>query len=118
MTRYAVPVKSPDGLSSKVRDHLATAEYFVIIDAENDRITSSEILRFTPQSPEEQKKVDDFLVDKGVNVVIAGSLGPCMISKLFDRGIKIYTDAGGTAQDAFDAYLAGKLREVDRSKYL
>ncbi|MCD1295043.1 hypothetical protein CUJ83_08540 [Methanocella sp. CWC-04] len=116
MTRYAIPITSPEGLSSPVKEHFAKSEYFVILEAEEDKIVSVDVLHNVP-SEEGEKKAADFLADNGVNVVLAGSIGPCMKSILHDRGVKVFMGAEGTAEDAFKDHMAGKLMEVQKTGF-
>jgi predicted Fe-Mo cluster-binding NifX family protein len=116
MIRLAVPVRSPDGLSSKVFEHFGKSDDFAIIDMESDSIKSFGFLN--NPSRESQKKAADFLADHGVNIVIAGSIGPCMIKILLDRGVKLFMNAEGTVNDAIEDFKAGKLKEIDSSKYI
>lgn len=116
MTRLAVPVVSEDGLSSKVNDHFGMSEYFAILGVEGDRIASIGFIR-NEAVKESEKKTSLFLADRGVDVVLAGRIGSCNIKPLLDRGIKLFTNAEGTVQDAFEDYKAGKLNEVLTAGY-
>jgi predicted Fe-Mo cluster-binding NifX family protein len=116
MTRLAIPISSSEGLSSKVNDHFAMSEYFAILEADNDRITSVDVLHSA--SEKDEKKAADLLADKGVEVVLAGRIGSCMMSILRDRGVKMFSGAEGTAKDAFESYLDGTLKEVRPNPYL
>jgi predicted Fe-Mo cluster-binding NifX family protein len=115
-TRYAVPVKSNDGLSSEVNDHFAMSEHFAILDVKKNRIISVRIVH-NRQDAEKQKSAAEFLVDTGVNIVLTGRIGSCMIRIFMDRDIKLYSGAAGTVEDAFKSYLEGKLAEVQPSPY-
>lgn len=114
MARIAVTVVSDEGLSSKVNEHFGMSEYFAILDAEGDRITSVKIAHFVS---DDEKKIDDLLIKKGVGVVLTGRIGSCYIKKLLDNGIKIYQGAEGTVEDAVEAYNAEKLTEIVTAGY-
>jgi predicted Fe-Mo cluster-binding NifX family protein len=109
MARYAVPVESYDGLSSKVREHFGKSEFFAILEVEHERIVSVTCLEKGPS--EDRKSAAYLLVDSGVNVVLAASIGPCMRGTLMDRGVRLFTDAEGTVENAFNDLIAGKLKE-------
>jgi predicted Fe-Mo cluster-binding NifX family protein len=117
MTRFAVPVESPNGLSSKVNEHFARSEHFAILDAKNNKIVSVKVLPNT-FAKEGQKKTAEFIADNGVEVVLAGRIGSCMMSIFQDRGIRMFSGAEGSVRDAFKNYGAGKLTEVRHNKYL
>jgi len=49
---------------------------------------------------------------KQVAVVIAGNLGPNTHQALAAAGVKVYSGATGTVNNAVDQYLAGSLQEI------
>ncbi len=114
MARLGVPVTAPEGLSSKVNDHFAMSECFALLEAEGSRIASVEVVRNTLK---DEKKAAEFLVEKGVGVVLAGRIGSCMTRIFMDNGVKIFSGAGGTVEEAFKDYKAGKLTEVRPNPY-
>ncbi len=111
MARLAVPVSSPGG--HMVSDHFAMSESFAILEAEGDRIVSMEFAR----NEEEDKKAAEFVADKGVEVVLAGRIGACMTRILHERGIKIFSGAEGTVEEAYRQYVEGRLTEVSPNPY-
>lgn len=116
MTRLAIPIRSFEGLSSKVNDHFAMSEYFAILEADGGKIVSVDVIHGT--SEKDEKKAADLLADKGVEVVLAGRIGSCMMRILQDRGVRLFSGAEGTVNDAFESYLEGTLKEVRPNPYL
>jgi len=114
MTRFAVPVVSPEGLDSKVSEHFARSEYFAILVADDDRVVSVDVVHC---APEDDKKKAGLLADGGVEVVLAGRIGSCMVRVFMDKGIPMFSGAGGTVEQAFKDYKAGKLAEVIPNPY-
>ncbi len=114
MTRFAVPVVSPEGLESKVSEHFARSEYFAILVADDDRIVSADVVHCVP---EDDKKKAELLADRGVDVVLAGRIGSCMVRVFMDRGIPMFSGAGGTVKQALKDYKDGKLAEVKPNPY-
>ena len=53
-----------------------------------------------------------FIVQKGVNAVITGNLGPNAASALSASGIKVYLVPGGTVKEVIEGYKTGSLREA------
>ncbi|HTY90654.1 MAG TPA: NifB/NifX family molybdenum-iron cluster-binding protein [Methanocella sp.] len=113
MTRLAVPVVSPEGLSSKVNDHFAKSEYFAIIE---DKKGKPRIVDFIKGAASEKASAGK-VAGAGIDVVLAGRIGSCMISVFMDKGIKMYSGAAGTLLQAFKDYKAGKLAEVQPNPY-
>ena len=114
MTRIAVPVVSPEGLASKVNDHFAMSECFAILDVKGGRVTASKVVR---NRQKDEKKAAEFIAGQGAGIVLAGRIGSCMTRIFMDRGVRIFSGAEGTVQDAFEDYKAGKLTEVRPNPY-
>jgi len=55
------------------------------------------------------------MVNKGVDVVISGNIGPNAFQVLSTAGVKIATGAYGTVQEATEMYKSGKLGETGAS---
>jgi len=55
------------------------------------------------------------MVNKGVDVVISGNIGPNAFQVLSTAGVKIATGAYGTVQEAAEMYKSGKLGETGAS---
>ena len=114
MKRFGIPVTAPEGLSSKVNDHFAMSECFAILEVKGGRIASAEVIR---NELKDEKKAAEFLVEHGVQVVLAGRIGSCMTRIFMDQGVRLFSGAEGTVGEAFKAYKAGKLTEVRPSPY-
>jgi len=55
------------------------------------------------------------IAGKGVEVVLTGNCGPNAFGVLNSAGIKVFTGAAGTVQEAIESYKAGKLQTSARS---
>ena len=53
------------------------------------------------------------VVNKGVELVITGNVGPNAFNVLSASGIKIVTGASGSVKEAVEKYKNGQLKEVD-----
>ncbi len=114
MTRIAVPISSPEGLSSKVNDHFAMSECFAILEVKKGRIASVEVVR---NQRKDVVKAAEFLIEQGAEVVLTGRIGSCMTRIFVDKGVRMFSGAEGTVKDAFKDYRAGKLTEVKPNPY-
>lgn len=110
MIKIGFPIISQNGLSSEVSDHFGMAEDFAIATVDNDRIIS---LEFAHNDPNVRggKNPAKFLAEIGVNIVIAGSIGPHMIAILLKEGIRIFRDAEGTIEEVFEDFKDNRLSE-------
>jgi predicted Fe-Mo cluster-binding NifX family protein len=111
MVKVAIPVVSPDGMRAELNDHFGMAEDFAIFNYENGEVTG---LRFVSNdsSLEGAKTNAELLVDNGVQMVLAGSIGPHMLTVLLDKGVRVFKGAAGTLEDVIEDFKAGMLSEV------
>lgn len=109
--RIGIPIESTNGLSSSVNEHFGMSEYFAVLDVDGDKPGKVSVLENNPDMKEPKTPVD-ILAENGVDIVLAGGIGPHMIKELLDKGIRIFKGAAGTAEQAFEDYKAGMLTEV------
>ena len=57
-------------------------------------------------------KAAQLVINKGVQAVLTGNIGPNAFAVLNAAGIKIYTGASGSVQQAVDLFNGGKLQAV------
>lgn len=111
MVRMAVPVVSPEGMQSEINDHFGMAEDIAVFEYDDGRV---EHLRFisNDSSVEGAKTNAEVLVEHDVKIVLAGSIGPHMLTVLLGSGIRVFKGAVGALGDAIEDYKAGMLTEV------
>jgi predicted Fe-Mo cluster-binding NifX family protein len=109
--KIGVPIIEPNGMASEVNDHFGMSEHFAILEVEGDDIKGLEFIRESP-SLKEHRTPPGLLAEHGVEVVLAGGIGPHMIEELLDKGIKIFRGAAGTIEQAFEDYKAGMLSQA------
>lgn len=92
-----------EGLSSPVEERFGRTPYFVCIDLETQEVVSY-------QNPGAQvsggagPRTVQFLSDKGVDVVVAGQVGPKAWRALHGAGITVYTQKNGTVEESLNLY--------------
>ncbi|MEA2053062.1 MAG: NifB/NifX family molybdenum-iron cluster-binding protein [Euryarchaeota archaeon] len=101
-------------LNAQVDPRFGRCQYFVIVD--------SETMAFEAMANEAIAapggagiQAAQTMVNKGVNVVISGNIGPNAFQVLSTAGVKIGTGAYGTVQEAVEMYKGGKLGETGAS---
>jgi predicted Fe-Mo cluster-binding NifX family protein len=107
--RLGIPVVSVNGMASEVNEHFGMSEHFALLDVEGDKI---EKLGFVSDDPRAHKSPAALLAENGVNIVLAGGIGPHMIKELFDSGLRVYRGAVGDLEQTFEDYKADMLTEV------
>ena len=98
-------------LNAQVDPRFGRCQYFVIVD--------SETMAFEAMANEAIAapggagiQAAQTMVNKGVDVVISGNIGPNAFQVLSTAGVKIATGAYGTVQEATEMYKSGKLGET------
>ena len=101
-------------LNAQVDPRFGRCQYFVIVD--------SETMAFEAMANEAIAapggagiQAAQTMVNKGVDVVISGNIGPNAFQVLSTAGVKIATGAYGTVQEATEMYKSGKLGETGAS---
>lgn len=91
----------------KVAPHFGHCQEFMIFETEGEKIISQEVIA----NPGHQKHgfLPEFLHEKGIGTVIAGSMGQGALDIFASHGIKAITGAVGDACQAAQDYLMGKL---------
>jgi len=96
---------STDG--SDVSAHFGRCPHFTIIDMENGKVLTREVLENPGHAP---GYIPEFLREKGVECVVAGGMGR-RAEQLFDQaGIKIIVGVQGGIDEVIDKLLRGELK--------
>jgi len=101
-------------LNAQVDPRFGRCQYFVIVD--------SDTMAFEAMANEAMNapggagiQAAQAMVNKGVNVVISGNMGPNAFQVLSTAGVKVATGAYGTVKEAVEMYKSGKLTEAGAS---
>ncbi len=111
MVKVAVPVIEPEGMQSELSDHFGMANDFAVFEYENGEVSD---LKYISNDPSKKGAINNgqFLADNDVRMVLAGSIGPHMLTVLLDKGVRVFKGAAGTLQDVIEDFKAGMLTEV------
>jgi predicted Fe-Mo cluster-binding NifX family protein len=111
MVKVAVPVIDPEGMRSELSDHFGMANDFAVFEYDNGVVSD---LKYLSNDPSKKGAMNNgqFLADNGVKIVMAGSIGPHMLTVLLDKGVRVFKGAAGTLQDVIEDFKAGMLTEV------
>lgn len=99
-----------ENLSSLVDPRFGRCSYFLFIDSETEKFEA------LPNPALEAMggagiQAAQILVDKGVEVVVTGNVGPNAFQTLKTADIKIFGGATGTVKEALEKYKNGELKE-------
>lgn len=107
--RVCVPSMGTAGLNEYVSQHFGRSPTFTIVDTESGAI---EIVGNNSTHMGGNGLPVDVLREKGVEVLIAGGLGPKAIIAFQQLGVRIFVGAAGTVKDAIDDWMNGFLTEA------
>lgn len=93
--------------NGSVFQHFGRTEEFMIYTIEEGKITDKE--KVDASSTGGHGALAPFLADHGVEALICGGIGGGARAALSSCGIKIYPGVEGSAEEAAEAYAAGKL---------
>jgi len=102
------------GLDDKVSEVFGRAVSFTTVDLKDGEITNIEVVRndFAVRGGGAGVAVSRFLVDKGVEAIITGDVGPNALSVLSSAGVKIYSGGGLVVKEAIEKLVKGELKEL------
>lgn len=92
--------------NGNIFQHFGHTEQFKIYETENNAVVNSFILDTNGSG---HGALAGFLKANGVNVLICGGIGGGAQTALANAGIRLFGGAQGSADDAVNAFLAGKL---------
>jgi len=117
MRRIALACEDNQGLSGQISQHFGRCPYYLIVDVEGDEIKKAENIANPYYNNHIPGKVPQFINEQGVNVMIAGGMGPRAIDMFTNLGIEVLTGAMGSARNILQAYLRGEISGVEPCKH-
>ena len=104
MKKIAIPTKD-----NMVDDHFGHCDHYSIFTVDDNRhIVSSECL-ISPQGCGCKTDIVAEMQKKGINILLAGSMGIHAFEKLAKNGISVVRGCYGSILDVLYAYMNGKL---------
>jgi predicted Fe-Mo cluster-binding NifX family protein len=101
-------------LNAQIDPRFGRSQYFVIVDS--DTLAFEALPNEAMNAPGGAGiQAAQAMVNKGVDAVISGNMGPNAFQVLSTAGVKIATGAYGTVKEAVELYKSGKLSETSAS---
>jgi len=101
-------------LDCQIDPRFGRCQYFIFLDPETMEFEAAENQGLTAMGGAGVQAAQ-LVVQKGVNALITGNLGPNAASALSASGIKVYLVPGGTVKEVTESYKSGTLKEVSGS---
>ena len=117
MKRIALACEDNKGLDGQISQHFGRCPYYLLVDIEGDEIKNTNIVDNPYYSNHVPGKVPQFISEQGVNVMVAGGMGPRAIDMFTSLGIGVATGAIGNTGNVLQAYLKGEISGVEPCKH-
>jgi predicted Fe-Mo cluster-binding NifX family protein len=117
MRRIAIACEDNQGLNGQISQHFGRCPFYLIVDVEDDEIRKAESIVNPYHNNHIPGKIPQFIKEQGVNVMIAGGMGPRAIDMFTNLGIEVLTGAMGSARNILQAYLRGEISGVEPCKH-
>ncbi len=97
--------------NEQVSAHFGRCACYTIVEIEDSGTNKKELNRTRVDTPEHQPgMLPGFLHEKGVDVVVAGGMGPRAQQLFLQLNIEPYIGVTGNIDDVIDDFLAGRLQ--------
>jgi len=108
--RIAFAADDERGLDAEVSQHFGRCRYYIFVDLDGEEVKEVRAVHNPFYYEHGQPgQVPEFIYDQGVDVIIAGGMGPRAVELFGKLGVRAATGASGSVRDALDAYLRGEL---------
>jgi len=113
MKRIALACEDDQGLDGQMSQHFGRCPYYLIVDVEGDEIKKTDSVNNPYYNNHVPGMVPQFINEQGVNVMIAGGMGPRAIDMFSNLGMEVVTGAIGNVGNILQAYLRGEISGVE-----
>jgi predicted Fe-Mo cluster-binding NifX family protein len=107
--KVVFPAEINLGMESTVFEHFGSANFFVLVDTDNENMEV--ILNQDLDHQHGQCQPLKAIGGKDIDAVVVGGIGGTAISKLKKNGKTVYKAVKGTVRENLDLFRAGKLNE-------
>jgi len=110
--RIGVAAESNKGLEARISMHFGRCPYYVIVEADRGEIKQPVKVIANPyvRSHGQPGQVPSFLKEQGIDVIIAGGMGPRAIRFFNQYGIGVITEGEGRVKEVVESFLKGELK--------
>jgi predicted Fe-Mo cluster-binding NifX family protein len=110
--RIGVAAEGNKGLEARISMHFGRCPYYVIVEADRGEIKQSVEVIINPyvSSHGQPGQVPFFLKEQGIDVIIAGGMGP-RAKRFFNQyEIRVITEGEGKVKEVVEGFLKGQLK--------
>ena len=99
-------------LDADVDQRFGRCRYFIIVDTESmdfETLSNENVMASGGAGVQAAQTI----VNKGIEAIITGNVGPNAFQTLSAAGIRIYTGASGTVREVIEKYKKGEFKETE-----
>jgi len=114
-----VAAESNNGLEAEISGHFGRCPYYAVLEVQEGKVKEPVKVIANPyfSSHGEPGQVPSFLKEQGIEVIIAGGMGPRAVQFFSQLTIKVVTGASGKVKEAVDSFLKGELKGSESCHY-
>ena len=112
MKKIALACEDNQELKGQLSQHFGRCPYYLLVDVEGEEIKKTTSVSNPYYTNHVPGMVPMFINEQGVNVMIAGGMGPRAIDMFSSFGIEVVTGAMGSVGNVLNAYLRGEISGV------
>jgi predicted Fe-Mo cluster-binding NifX family protein len=105
----AIASEDDRGLNATVAAHFGRCPYYTLVEAEQNEVKETKVVNNPFYAHHVPGQVPVFIRSKGVDVMMAGGMGPRAIALFEQYGIEVVTGAEGSVDDVVRGFLSGDL---------
>ena len=110
--RIVIPAEDGNGLNARLSEHFGRAPYFVIVDLEDDNISSVQVVSNESEHFGGFGLPSDRILRFRPNAVITHGMGPRALSIFQGAGVAVLRANADTVKDVVEAYRQDRLEEL------
>jgi len=115
--RIALACEDNQELKGQLSQHFGRCPYYLLVDVEGGEIKKTASVSNPYFANHIPGKVPMFINEQGVNVMIAGGMGPRAIDIFSSFGIEVVTGAMGNVGNVLHAYLRGEISGTEPCRH-
>lgn len=108
----AIPSLDDNGLESTLSPHFGRCPFFVLVELDGTETGSIRTIVNPYASSHETGQIPAFAAEQGVEVMLAGGMGPQAIAAFASLGVRAVTGGQGAARRVLDDYARGNLSDA------
>ena len=110
--RIAVAAEDDNGLDGEVSQHFGRCPHYVVVEVTGEHIAETQIVANPHFGNHQPGQMPNFIRDLGVDVILAGGMGPRAVDMFHSFGMEVVTGAVGNVGRVLWAYLHGEIKGI------